>query len=605
MEIKDLISLMWRNLRYLVLGLTLGAILGLVAAQIQTPVYEATTKILISRTRQQSNADMLPLSDEQLVAINLQLAKSQPVLDEITQQVGVKVDADSIQVSSIPNTLIVQVKVQDTDPIRAAQIANTLVQILIQRNEDLLSGRYAAFEQSIDTQIGQVQAQIDDLQTQVSQISDTSVQDQLMRVSQQIEQLSLEIATLKQEISAFPVAPTPIERVALTEKQAQLEQLNSLMSLYRQIETNLTYTGRVGQGDTREDPQLATLQATLDLYQQMYLGLLSNRETVHLARMQSSENVVQIVAAIPPKKAAMPIPILYMLVGVMAGLGIAATVILILDYFDTSLRTPTQAEKELQVPVLGLVSDDGLPHSPVTLSRPFSADADAFRALGASVEIVSLEGHIQALLVLNGGAKDGKTCIAANLAVVNAQQGRRVTLVDGDLRRPRLHDLFGVENQKGLSDVVHGRAELRQVYRMVEGLRDLRLVTGGQPDEDPTRWLDAAKWGQVLDELQAQSDLVIVDSPPAESADAQVLASRLGAILLVVRCGRTRVEAAQATLRRFQLLGAAVVGMVLSQPAQHRNVIRQFLSWKRKTAEKKENAYEIRKETDDISVSPT
>lgn len=605
MEIKDLISLMWRNLRYLVLGLTLGAILGLVAAQIQTPVYEATTKILISRTRQQSNADMLPLSDEQLVAINLQLAKSQPVLDEITQQVGVKVDADSIQVSSIPNTLIVQVKVQDTDPIRAAQIANTLVQILIQRNEDLLSGRYAAFEQSIDTQIGQVQAQIDDLQTQVSQISDTSVQDQLMRVSQQIEQLSLEIATLKQEISAFPVAPTPIERVALTEKQAQLEQLNSLMSLYRQIETNLTYTGHVGQGDTREDPQLATLQATLDLYQQMYLGLLSNRETVHLARMQSSENVVQIVAAIPPKKAAMPIPILYMLVGVMAGLGIAATVILILDYFDTSLRTPTQAEKELQVPVLGLVSDDGLPHSPVTLSRPFSADADAFRALGASVEIVSLEGHIQALLVLNGGAKDGKTCIAANLAVVNAQQGRRVTLVDGDLRRPRLHDLFGVENQKGLSDVVHGRAELRQVYRMVEGLRDLRLVTGGQPDEDPTRWLDAVKWGQVLDELQAQSDLVIVDSPPAESADAQVLASRLGAILLVVRCGRTRVEAAQATLRRFQLLGAAVVGMVLSQPAQHRNVIRQFLSWKRKTAEKKENAYEIRKETDDISVSPT
>lgn len=605
MEIKDLISLMWRNLRYLVLGLALGAILGLVAAQVQTPVYEATTKILISRTRQQSNADMLPLSDEQLVAINLQLAKSQPVLDEITQQVGVKVDADSIQVSSIPNTLIVQVKVQDTDPIRAAQIANTLVQILIQRNEDLLSGRYAAFEQSIDTQIGQVQAQIDDLQTQVSQISDTSVQDQLTRVSQQIGQLSLEIATLKQEISAFPVAPTPIERVALTEKQAQLEQLNSLMSLYRQIETNLTYTGRVGQGDTREDPQLATLQATLDLYQQMYLSLLSNRETVHLARMQSSENVVQIVAAIPPKKAAMPIPILYMLVGVMAGLGIAATVILILDHFDTSLRTPAQAEKELQVPVLGLVSDDGLPHSPVTLSRPFSADADAFRALGASVEIVSLEGHIQALLVLNGGAKDGKTCIAANLAVVNAQQGRRVTLVDGDLRRPRLHDLFGVENQKGLSDVVHGRAELRQVYRMVEGLRDLRLVTGGQPDEDPTRWLDAVKWGQVLDELQAQSDLVIVDSPPAESADAQVLASRLGAILLVVRCGRTRVEAAQATLRRFQLLGAAVVGMVLSQPAQHRNVIRQFLSWKRKTAEKKENAYEIRKETDDISVSPT
>jgi capsular polysaccharide biosynthesis protein len=446
MEIKALISLMWRNLLYLILGLALGAILGLIVAKIHTPVYEATTKILISRTRQQSNADMLPLSDEQLVAINLQLAKSQSVLDEITQQVGAKADADSIQVSSIPNTLIVQIKVQDTDPARAAQIANTLVQILIQRNEDLLSGRYAAFEQAIDAQIAQVQAQIVSLQTQVSQISDTGVQDQLARVRQQIGQLNLDIAALKQDISAFPLSPAPVEQAALAEKQAQLEQLNSLMSLYRQIETNLTYTGRAVQGDARQNPQLATLQATLDLYQQMYLGLLSNRETTHLARMQSSENVVQIVPAIPPKKAAMPIPILYMLVGLMAGLTGAATIILTLNHFDTSLRTPAQAEQELQIPVLGLVPDDGLPHSPVALSQPYSAEADAFRALGASVEIISLEGHIRALLVLNGGAKDGKTCIAANLAVVNAQQGRRVTLVDGDLKRPRLHDLFGVEN---------------------------------------------------------------------------------------------------------------------------------------------------------------
>ncbi len=569
MEIKYLISLLWRKLLYIVLGLILGMALGVLVVKIETPVYEATTKILVSRTRQQSNADMLPLSDEQLVAINMQLAKSQPVLEEVSNKLGSKVDVDNIQVSDISNTLIVQIKVQDSDPSRAAAIANLLVEVLIQQNETLLSGRYAAFEEAITSQIGQVQVQIEDLQTQISEINDTSLQEQLAQVDQQIDQLKTEISTLEQEIAVYPLVPTALERMAQAEKQAQLDQLNSLMTLYQQIQTNLTFTGKPGQGGASlENPRLATLQSTLDLYQQMHLSLITNQETVHLARMQNRQNVVQIVSAVPLQKPVRPIPILYVLLGAVVGLSLAVTLVLVVDHFDDSLRTLTQLEERLGLSVLGQVYDAHGSHRLIALDDPYSAGADAFRALGASLEMLGLERNIRTLLVLNGGPRDARTAIAANLAIVNAQQGKQVILVDGDLKHPHLHTLFKIENQKGLADLLDGRCDVKSACRALADVKGLSLIPGGLSKQDATAWLDAEKWGQLLIELKRQAEMVIVDSPAADMADAQILATRMNAVLMVIRSGHTRLETAKTTLRRFQLIGARVAGAVFYRTVQ-------------------------------------
>ncbi len=97
-----------------------------------------------------------------MVSTNIQLAKSQPVLNEVSTRLGSTVEADQIQVSAIPNTLIIQIKAQDSDPSQAAMIANTLVQVLIQQNEDLVAARYVDFESNLNTQIDQIQKQIDE-----------------------------------------------------------------------------------------------------------------------------------------------------------------------------------------------------------------------------------------------------------------------------------------------------------------------------------------------------------------------------------------------------------------------------------------------------------
>lgn len=577
MELKDLILLMWRNIRYILLGLFLGACVGIIAAKSQTPVYEATTKVYVSRARLQSNADMLSLNDEQLMAVNLQMAKSPPVLNEVIAQLGSKVSPDSVDVSQIPNTLIIQIKVLDPDSQRAASIANLLVQTLIKQNETLLSCWYTSTENSITAQLAQVQAQIDALQTQIDQVNETGIQEQLTQVNQQIEQLKAEISALEIEIAAFPDFPTPLESASHIEKQARLDRLNSLLALYQEIQTNLTYIGKpVQSGAGLENPQLATLQSTLSLYKQINSTLITSRENVRLASAQSSQIVLQIVPATPPKNQLRPIPNLYLMMGSLVGMLLAVIFILMRDHFDDTLKTAGQIEKMLGLPVLGFVYD--LQKRLATLDDPFSVEADAFRMLGAEMEIIGAGKTMRTMMVLDAQPSESRNTIAANWALVHARQRRKVILIDGDLKHPHLHSLFGVENNQGLAELLNGRIDADSALHPMKDVNGLSLIPAGVAKEDGRAWMNAEQWKRLLADLRERADLLIVDAPPANVADALILAAEVNAVLLAVNVGGTRVETAQTTLRRFQLIGANVVGAVLIQHAQRRTVRRQLLS---------------------------
>ena len=600
MELKEFVLLMWRNILYIILGIVLGACVGIVATKIQVPVYEATSKVYVSRTRQQSNADMVSLSDEQLLAINLQLVKSRLLLDEVISQLGSKVSPDNITVSVIPNSLILQIKVIDNDPQRAATIANLLVQVLIEKNETLVSGWYETSENSISEQLVLVQEQMADLQTQISQINDARIQEQLLQVNQQIEQLETEISTIEQDIASFPESPTPIEIIRFTEKHAQLDQIHSLLTLYQQIQTNLTYIGEPAQnGLSLENPQLVTLQSTLNLYEQVNASLIESRENVHLARIQSRQNVMQIVPAVPPKNQIRPIPNLYILLGSVVGLALAATTILMIDHMDVSLKSASQMEEMLGLPVLGSVFENR--HSKnrlLTKDDPFSAEADAFRALGASIEIIGARKNIRTLMILNVDPADPRTSLAANLAIINAQQGKRVVLLDGDIRHPHLHNFFGIENEKGVAELLNNKVYMKSACHIVKNVEGISLIPSGNLENTPRGWMNAEKLARVFSKLQEDVDLVVVDGPPADAADAQVFASIIDAVLLVIREGHTRVDVAQAAIRRFQMIGDGVAGIVLIHAKQHQKIIKRLSTWFKKRKEKKKKPVEVDSEID-------
>jgi capsular exopolysaccharide synthesis family protein len=592
MQIKDLVMLMWRNIVYIILALILGALIGSMVSTIQTPVYEATTKIFVSRTRQQSNSDMLSLSDEQLMAINLQMAKSQAVLNDVSTQLGSKIDADNIQVETIPNTLMIQIKVQENDPQRASAIANLLVQTLIQQNESLLSGRYTSFETAINEQLDQTQTLISDLQSQIGQIKDADIQEQIAQVNKQIEQINTKTTQLEKEIAGFSKTPLPLEVIAIAEKQAQLDQLHSLMTLYQQIQTNLTYTGKpVQTGSALENDKLTTLQSTLNIYQQINITLINNRENVRLARSQSTQNVTQIVAAAPPKNPVRPLPILYIFLGAGVGLALSATAILMMENLDDSFKSAGQIEETLGIPVLGTVFDYVQNKNKlVTLLNPHSVEADAFRTLGANLEITGAGKSFHTLLIVNMESARSRTRTAADLAVTNAQQGKKVVLIDGDLNHPHLHELFGIENKNGFAELLHSDMDIKSALHAVKSVKGLSLIPSGNPAKDSIGWLDTDKLVEILADCQEpDTDLIIVDSPPAGGADAQILASKMDAVLLTIRARHTHADSAQYALRKFQMIGARVAGVVFNRSMPFWKIMKQTKT----RSEKKENISEV------------
>lgn len=566
MEIKEFLSLMWRRAPFLAAGLILGAALGFLVSRIQTPVYEATTDILISRSSQQTNTDMLPLDENQLLSTNIRLAKSQPVLDTVAAQVGSKIQVDNIQVSAVPNTLVIQIKVQDADSQRAAMIANTLVQVLIQHNADIVAARYADFESSLNVQIKEIQKQINDLQGQINQINDASIAEQLAQVNRQIEQLESDISSLEDEINSYPSILNDKQRIALSQQQARLDQIRSLLNLYQQIQANLTFIGKPGQaGQSRDDLRLNNLQSTLNLYQQIYLGLVNSRETIALDRMRNTPNIAQINPAVPPKKPIRPLPLIYILLGTLVGLSLSVAGILVMDYFDDTLRSSQKVKDALGVPIIGQIPHvhrTAQNHAESSFSkRENSVLLNAFGSLRININRLMARQSLKVLLVTSPGRGDGKTTMAINLADAFEQSGKRVVLLDADLYHPQLHVRFGLDNPRGLTSILADGLDWKEVAQNFGGVT---VITGDPRLASAAVLLESDRMNKLLEDLQRNFDIVIIDGPPLFMMDAQILASQAGGIILIVRQGDTITAVARAMLDQLNLMDANVLGAVLN-----------------------------------------
>lgn len=200
----------------------------------------------------------------------------------------------------------------------------------------------------------------------------------------------------------------------------------------------------------------------------------------------------------------------------------------------------------------------------VTLTDPTSEAAEAYRALRVNLAFTSLDRELQAFVVAPPAVAGLEPNVAANLAVVAAQAGQRICLVDADLRRPKLHTLFGVPQEPGLTTVMLGQAEPETLPLAATVVPGLSLLPSGVLPPNPADILGSRRMGELLERLKADVDVVILQAPPVTVAvDAAVLAAQTDGLLLVVRTGHTRqdrVEQAKELLERFhaRILGAVV-----------------------------------------------
>ncbi len=200
----------------------------------------------------------------------------------------------------------------------------------------------------------------------------------------------------------------------------------------------------------------------------------------------------------------------------------------------------------------------------VTLREPRSPATEAYRALHANLKFASIDRSLNSMVVAPPDTAGLEDSVAANLAVVMAQAGQRVILIDADLRRPRLHDLFGLAQEPGVTDVVLSRDESVAIPLLETEVEGLCVIPSGALPPNPADVLGSQSMQSLLDRLQEQADIAIFAAPPVTIAvDASVLAAQTDGLMLVVRAGHTRrdrIEQAKEQLKRFRarLLGAVM-----------------------------------------------
>ncbi|MBU5594385.1 CpsD/CapB family tyrosine-protein kinase [Amphibacillus sp. MSJ-3] len=200
----------------------------------------------------------------------------------------------------------------------------------------------------------------------------------------------------------------------------------------------------------------------------------------------------------------------------------------------------------------------------ITKLNPRSPISEQFRTIRTNLQFASIDEKLETILVTSPGPSEGKSSIIANLAIVFAQQGKRVLLIDADMRKPTVHYTFKVDNRRGLSSVLVGEDALEEALQQSD-ITNLDLLSSGPIPPNPSELLGSKKMRQLIEKAKNIYDLVIFDSPPVLAVtDAQILANDVDGTLLVVRSKQTDQDAALKAKDHLESVNAKLLGVVLN-----------------------------------------
>jgi len=265
-------------------------------------------------------------------------------------------------------------------------------------------------------------------------------------------------------------------------------------------------------------------------------------------------------APIRPKKATA------LVTAAVLALFLAAGMAFLQEYLDDRINSPVDVERLAALPTLGHVPLIGQNNQPLIASLPATSQvSEAYRALRSSVGFASIDAPLRRLLVTSASKGEGKTLTSVNLATAMAIDGKRVILVDADMRRPNVHRTLSVPSSPGLSEVLAGMRSIEEAIQDTS-VPNLQVVCAGPIPPNPAELLGSRMFDTVLEQLEARADIVIVDSPPCMPVtDPLIVASRVDGVILVLHCGQTRKHAIRHAVEQLNRAHARIVGTVFNR----------------------------------------
>lgn len=340
MEFSQYIVLFKRWWWLLLLGLFLGAAGGIVYSKLQTPVYQATAKVLVMRVPDTSSSGLAYLGDQQLAKTFGDLLNTQPVFDTASNQLGYKVSSESITIQQDSASQVIDVIAECSIPQRCEKNANTVVDVAIKRYLDLQVGQYTFLENDLVTQLNKIQDRMTSLQNQITTNSDTILNNQVDQIQSQMTPLQDEASQLQQDIAKLSPATTPEDKSLLAAKQSRLAQIQPLINQYQIAYANLVVLHKpMGTGSADEN-NLTLLQNQLASYQSNYVELTRNLELLQQNYANGLSNVTRIQDAATPARPVRPQIMINTLITSAAGLVLAIVAIFLMENLGVNLRLP-------------------------------------------------------------------------------------------------------------------------------------------------------------------------------------------------------------------------------------------------------------------------
>ena len=557
-----------------------------------------------------------------------------------------------LRVSLIPNTRIIEIHYNSTDPQLAASAVNTLAATYVEQNfktkfestmqaSDWLSKQLVDLQMKVETSqeklvryqkeheiLGTDEKQniitekLDELNKEMTTAEFDRMQKEAMyrqtqsddpdaiaaaidtgggagallgRLREQQAALRIQIADLNTQFGpSYPKIAQLNNQLKEIDSQLQSETNKGvdhlkgqyLAALQRETMLRGSFEKQKQEANKLNESAIeySILKRDLDSNRTLYEGLLGKlKEAGVTAGLRSNSFRIIDAARVPttPSEPNIPRNLSFALVlGVISGVGLA----FLLESMDNSVRTPEQATALSALPSLGMIplgSKSGS-HGPagkrlaltaaskevvetVTLVRPQSQMAESYRALRTSLLLSNLGAPPKVIMVTSARPQEGKTTTSINTAIVLAQKGTRVLLMDADLRRPSIHKALGMGPRSGLSNVLTGNAAAQQTIVTSPILPNLFIMPAGTPPPNPAELLASSNMRDVIAELRELYDHIVIDTPPTLSVtDAVVLSPRADATILVIRSGQTTKQALRRSRDILMQVNAHVAGVLLN-----------------------------------------
>jgi capsular exopolysaccharide synthesis family protein len=497
--IRETLYLFWAWAWLIVLAGMLAGITALFVSIRTTPIYQTSTRLLVSDPPAARSIDYSSIvSSQTMTRTYAEMLEERTVLQGVIDQLALPTTPEAlketISVELVRDTQLLVVNVKHPSPVLAADIANAIAFVFTNRIKELQSQRYATSRESLAQQV--------------------------------------------------------------SDMEHQIEETNQALA-------------------NESDPdQKSQLEARLTEYQRLYSNLVTNYEQVRLAEAQNSTNVVVSEPAAIPTVPISPKTTHNTLMATVAGILFAAGTVFVVDALDDTIKNPDEIRQKFGLPILGMIAKHESPNErAISLVKPRSPVCESFRTLRTNTVFAGVDKPLYRLMVTSATPQEGKTTVAANLAIVLAQEERNVVMIDADLRRPHIHRKLGLYNRVGLSDlflIMRPLDSLPQGVIQRHEAAKLSVVTSGKLPPNPAELLTSQKMSQFLDMLNQEYDLVLIDTPPVLTVtDAAALAPRVDGVLLVVMPGKTRLGDFQQAFEQLRTVGARVLGVVLNEVNPH------------------------------------